>query len=152
MESGTPEEMVEAAIVKAARASGTEVASMAVRRAAEIVVVRGVVDVSYACPSDFTFYLKKRWFVVESVANGRTASLGYSDRSARPDGFAGVPSAAAACAELFPQFGARPQYRTVLSEHQDDVRAQLQEEVSYPCMQIPMAWSSTSGEAAVDPE
>ena len=72
-------------------------------------------------------------FVVESVANGFTASLGYSDRSARPDGFAGVPSAAAACAELFPQFGTRPQYRTVLSEleHQDDVRAQLQEEVSY---------------------
>ena len=41
-ESGTPEEMVEVAIVRAARASGVGAVNMVVRRAAEIVVVESM--------------------------------------------------------------------------------------------------------------
>jgi hypothetical protein len=39
---GTPEEMVEAAVVRAARASGSEAKSLAVRRAVEIVIVESM--------------------------------------------------------------------------------------------------------------
>ena len=40
--SGTPEGMVEAAVVRAARASGAEAGNMAVRRAAEVVVLESM--------------------------------------------------------------------------------------------------------------